>query len=62
MVTLNQTAEVMSIYVTKLKIRTNISENKQCMGLKFCLAQYVMDKNLVLEYQKNMGKAKKFLL
>ena len=25
------------------------------MGLKFCLAQFVMDMNLVLEYQKNPG-------
>ena len=30
------------------------------MGLKFCLAQFVMDMNLVLEYQKNPGTSKIF--
>ena len=43
-----------------LKLRVNISENKQRMGLKFCLAQFVMDMNLVLEYQKNPGTSNFF--
>ena len=45
-----------------LKLRVNISENKQRMGLKFCLAQFVMDmnSNLVLEYQKNPGTSNFF--
>ena len=30
------------------------------MGLKFCLAQFVMDMNLVLEYQKKSGDVKFF--
>ena len=55
----------MGIYVTRskkkwLKLRVNISENKQRMGLKFCLAQFVMDMNLVLEYQKKSGDVKFF--
>ena len=59
------TAGVMGIYVTRskkkwLKLRVNISENKQRMGLKFCLAQFVMDMNLVLEYQKNLGTSNFF--
>ena len=59
------TAGVMGIYVTRskkkwLKLRVNISENKQRMDLKFCLAQFVMDMNLVLEYQKKSGDVKFF--
>ena len=30
------------------------------MGLKFCLAQFVMDMSVVLEYQKNLGTSNFF--
>jgi hypothetical protein len=36
------------------KIKVNNSENKQHMGLKFCLPQLVMEANPFMEYRKNL--------
>ena len=61
--TILQSFEVTESYTTKhsrcyghiwqeaqKKIRVNDSEIKQLVSLKFCLAQFVMDVNLFLEY------------